>query len=75
MKKLLLFSLVLALTLTLCFGVALADKPADGTTGNGSPKAKLLGKLNIIGVSNPKPGTGLRKRSARNGARSKSGCG
>lgn len=54
MKKLLLFSLVLALTLTLGFGVALADKPADGTTGNGSPKAKLLGKLNIIGVSNPK---------------------
>jgi hypothetical protein len=45
MKKFLLFSLVLALTLTLGFGVAFA--------GNGAPSGPHY-NLNIIGVENPK---------------------
>lgn len=52
MKKVIIGTLVVMMVVGL--GVAFADKPADGTTGNGSPKAKLLGKLNIIGVKKPK---------------------
>jgi len=52
MKKVIIASVIFAMVVGL--GIAFADKPADGTTGNGAPKAKLLGKLNIIGVSNPK---------------------
>ena len=52
MKKLAITSLVIAMVVGL--GLAFADKPADGTTGNGAPKVKMLGKVNIIGVKNPK---------------------
>jgi hypothetical protein len=35
-------------------GTAIADKPADGTTGSGAPKAKKLYSMNIIGVPKDK---------------------
>jgi hypothetical protein len=48
MKQLIVTSLIV--TIVLGLGVALAYE----TTGNGAPKAKLLGKLNIIGVKKDK---------------------
>lgn len=45
---------ILVVMMILSLGIAFAEQPADGTTGNGSPKAKKLYSLNIIGVSNPK---------------------
>ncbi|HUT31672.1 MAG TPA: hypothetical protein VMX13_17920 [Sedimentisphaerales bacterium] len=52
MKKVIIASLIMAMVVSL--GIAYAEAPAEGFTGNGAPKAKLLGKLNIIGVKNPK---------------------
>jgi hypothetical protein len=51
MKKLVITSLVIALGIGM--GIAMAQYDYD-TTGNGAPKAKLLGKLNIIGVKKEK---------------------
>ena len=52
MKKVIITSLVFAMVVGL--GIALADKPADDTTGNGSPKVKKLYQVNLIGMANPK---------------------
>ena len=52
MKQLIITSLVFAMVVGL--GIALADKPADDTTGNGSPKVKKLYQVNLIGMANPK---------------------
>ncbi len=45
---------ILAVMMVMNLGIAFADKPADDTTGNGSPKAKKLYSMNIIGVSKNK---------------------
>ncbi len=42
---------ILVVMMVVSMGIVYA---ADGTTGNGAPKAKKLYSLNIIGVSNPK---------------------
>ena len=52
MKKIVIASLVVAMVLSV--GLSFADKPEEGTTGNGAPKCKLLGKVNIIAVKNSK---------------------
>ena len=50
MKKTVITSLIVMMVLGT--GLVLAEN--DGVLGNGAPQAKLLGKLNIIGVKNPK---------------------
>jgi hypothetical protein len=45
---------IFVLIMALSMGTAFADKPDEGTTGNGSPKVKKLFSLNIIGVSKNK---------------------
>lgn len=45
---------IFVVMMVLSRGITFADKPADGTTGNGSPKAQKLYSMNIIGVSKDK---------------------
>lgn len=52
MKKIVVTSIVIVMVLSL--GITYSQYWDYDTTGNGAPKAKLLGKLNIIGVKNVK---------------------
>lgn len=52
MKRTVIVSLIA--TMVLSTAVAFAEQPDENTTGNGAPKAKLLGKVNIIGVKKAK---------------------
>lgn len=45
---------ILVVMMSMGMGTAFADKPDDGTTGNGSPQVKKVFSLNIIGVSKDK---------------------
>lgn len=50
MKK----TVIAGLIVTMVAGIGLVLAGSDGTLGNGAPQAKLLGKLNIIGVKDAK---------------------
>ena len=45
---------IIVVMMVLSIGIAFAEQPAEGTKGNGSPKATKLYSMNIIGVSKDK---------------------
>jgi hypothetical protein len=45
---------IIVVMMSMGMGTAFADKPDDGTTGNGAPQVKKIFSFNIIGVSKDK---------------------